>query len=164
MVFQKSFTNFEAYTYLFRGHIQSFELTWSSKTHRVLPGMWFPPVIQSVLKRAFPNGTVWRLLRKRLHLKAYKLLFREECCWALFYMPLYTLNVIIHISNKKGLQKKESTDVSLPGKRLIQQTITNFTMSLNIISCINIYQQGIYIMLIIPSYCIFSFIMSVRFI
>jgi hypothetical protein len=37
-VFKKSFTNLKAYTNLFRGHIQGFELSSCSKTHRVLPG------------------------------------------------------------------------------------------------------------------------------
>jgi hypothetical protein len=43
--------------------------------------------------------------------EALGLLVKEERCWALFYMPLYTflhslLNVLVQIANKIGLQKK----------------------------------------------------------
>jgi hypothetical protein len=54
--FKTSFTTLKAYINLFRGHIQCFELSWNSKTRRVLPGiapvLCLPWVMQGVSKKA----------------------------------------------------------------------------------------------------------------
>jgi hypothetical protein len=88
-----SFTTLKACINLFRGHARCFEL---SKPHRVLPGVvtvqcrvhWKCRMFQKELCNGIPNVTVWRVLRKCLHLKAYKLSFLEHLELRIVCTPL----------------------------------------------------------------------------
>jgi hypothetical protein len=50
--FKKSFTTLEAFIYLFGGHVQYFELSYCSKTHRVLSKIVMVQYDYSFLRRA----------------------------------------------------------------------------------------------------------------
>jgi ribosomal protein L31 len=66
--FKKRFTTLKAYTYLFRGHVQCFELSYCSRTHRYLGQLRF---------NVTSTGNA-RCFKKRFTtLKAYTYLFRD---------------------------------------------------------------------------------------
>jgi hypothetical protein len=65
-------------------------------------------VFQKELYNGIPNVTVWRVLRKRLHVKVYKLsivqhLERWIDCTPLSVKTVF--NALTRIANKKGMKK-----------------------------------------------------------
>jgi hypothetical protein len=78
---KKRFTTLKTYINLFREHVQYLNCHNVANTHRILPGtvtvqydfQWYCRVFRKVLSNGIPNVTVRRVLRKLLHLKAYKL-------------------------------------------------------------------------------------------